>query len=222
MDHVVAADPAFHASDVAFERALLLSRAGRFADAASAYEHAISLSLDTRETPIARSNLAEMEMLAGRLETAVTHYERALALAQDPRAQLLAKWGLAVALDRSDEHERALEHVRRAVEAEAGAMGVLRSDGVFFEPAHEVHYYEALGLEALAEKAGADRKRTLAVASAAWRAFLAGACQRGAFTDTARRNLERIERMLAAHERTETRARRHRTQRPRTTADTLP
>lgn len=219
-------DPTFHAAEVAFDLALLFSHEGRFSDAASAYERVIALSLDPRETPIARSNLAEMKMLAGQLDEAVGHYERALSLAAEPRSGLLAHWGLAVALDRLGEHERALDHARKAVDGEGGAMRVLRSDGVFYEPAHEIQYYEALGHEALAARDGADRETELRAAANAWRAFVRGAGVGGAFADTARRNVERIDAALAALAAPKAPAKAHgrrgRAQRATTTADTLP
>lgn len=222
LDRLARTDPAFHVGEVAFDLALLFSHEGRYADAVHAYERVIALSLDGREAPIARSNLAEMKMLSGDLDGAVEHYERALAMAQEPTAQLLARWGLAVALDRLGEHERAMEHARKAVDAEGGAMRVLRSDGVFYEPSHEIQYYEALGHEALAERTGADRDAELRVAADAWRAFLAGAGEHGPFADTARRNAERIDRALAAQPPTTPGPRGARRQRSRTTADTLP
>lgn len=219
-------DPTFHATEVAFDLALLFSHEGRFSDAARAYARVIALALDERDTPVARSNLAEMKMLAGQLEEAVGHYERALALAAEPRSGLLAHWGLAVALDRLGEHERALEHARKAVDGEGGAMRVLRSDGVFYEPAHEIQYYEALGHEALSARDGADRETELRAAADAWRAFVSGAGVGGTFTDTARRNAERVGTALAAltaaQAPAKTRARRSRAQRATTTAETLP
>jgi hypothetical protein len=88
--------------------------------------------------------------------------------------------------------------VRKAVEVEGGAMRVLRDPEVFYEPAHEIHYYEALGHEAIAERPGADRASELRAAIAAWRAFVGAAGDHGRFVETARRNLERVENALAA------------------------
>jgi tetratricopeptide (TPR) repeat protein len=223
-EHLVRVDPGFRPSEVAFEFALALSHAGRYDEAARAYQRVMALALDEREAPAARGNFAEMTMLAGRLEEAVGHYERALALAVEPRSVLLARWGLAVALDRLGEHERAIDQARRAIEAEGGTMRVLRSDDVFYEPSHEIRYYEALGHEALATRDGADRATALAAAARAWRDFLAGAGPTGRFSESARRNAERVEMALAtqttAHEGKEPRTRRG--QRVKTTADTLP
>jgi tetratricopeptide (TPR) repeat protein len=190
--------PQFAQSAVAFDLAIVLTRSERFAEAAQVYGEAIALSLDPGQAAVMRSNLAEVTMLSGDLETAIVHYERALRSAGGGRDYLLPLWGLAVALDRLGEHEAALEHAGKAVHAEGGRMAVLRSDGVFFEPEHEIHYYEGLGHEALAARPEADVARELAAAAASWRSFVAAAGENGAFANAARANLERTERELSA------------------------
>jgi tetratricopeptide (TPR) repeat protein len=188
--------PQYAQSAVAFDLAVVLTRASRFADAAQVYSEAIALALDPAESAVMRSNLAEVTMLSGDVESAIVHYERALRAAGGGRDYLLPLWGMAVALDRLGEHDAALEHAGKAVHAEGGRMAVLRSDGVFFEPDHEIHYYEALGHEALAARPDADVARELAAAAASWRTFAAAAGDAGAFAAAARANLERAEREL--------------------------
>jgi tetratricopeptide (TPR) repeat protein len=185
--------PEFMADAVAFDLAVLFTRRARFADAAHAYADAIALSLDGDETAVMRSNLAEVTMLEGDLEQAVEHYHRALLIAIGGRDYLLSVWGLSVALDRLGEHASALQNAQKAVQQEGGHMQVLRSDGVFFEPKHELYYYEALGHEALASRPEADRVEELAAAAASFRVFVAAAGDAGIFTAAARASLERIE-----------------------------
>jgi tetratricopeptide (TPR) repeat protein len=205
--------PEFAQAAVAFDLAVALTRRERFAEAAQVYGETIALALDPTEAQVMRSNMAEVTMLSGDLEGAVSHYERALRGGGGGRDYLLPLWGLAVALDRLGEHDAALEHAGKAVHAEGGRMSVLRSDGVFFEPAHEIHYYEALGHEALAARSGASAARELAAAAASYRSFLTGAGDGGAFGTAARANLERVERARQA---------RRKAQRSKITADALP
>jgi tetratricopeptide (TPR) repeat protein len=189
--------PEYRASEIAFELGVLYTRAARFEQASAAYADAIALSLDERESPTARSNLAEVTMLAGRLEEALAHYRRALSLDGDGRQYLLTLFGMAVALDRLGEHEEALEQARKALGGDPGRMYILRSDGVFFVPEHEVHYYEALAYEALAARDAAGTLPGMRDAAASWHAYLAAAGEADRFRGAAQHNLARIEQALA-------------------------
>ena len=184
-------DPTFRASEVAFELGVLWSRSGEPARAAAAYERAITLALDG-EHVVALANLAEMTMLAGELDDAVALYQRALQGAGEPRSRALARWGLAVALDRLGEHEAAIAQARDALQAYNGRLDILRDRDVFFEPAHERHYYEALGHEALADKPGPAGMLALDAALESWDAFLRDGGAEGRFAEPARRNRARI------------------------------
>jgi tetratricopeptide (TPR) repeat protein len=136
-------------------------------------------------------------MLSGRLEEALEHYQKATELADGGRGYLLTLWGMAVTLDRLGEHEHAIEHIRKALASEGGRMTILRSDGVFFEPEHEIHYYEGLGHEALA--GGSDDPRPeLRAAAESFRTYLSAAGEDARFFAAASSNLERIERLLTA------------------------
>jgi tetratricopeptide (TPR) repeat protein len=188
--------PDFMPDVVAFDLAVVLTRRAQFAQAAQAYADAIALALDGEETAVMRSNLAEVTMLAGDLEGAVAHYERALRAAGGGRDYLLTLWGLAVALDRLGEHDAALAHARKAVDAEGGRMQVLRSEGVFFEPEHEIHAYEGLGHEAIAGRDDADRALELSAAAGSYRAFIDAAGANAAFTTAARADLDQVEAAL--------------------------
>ena len=195
--------PELAPSAVAFELAVALTRNQRFAEAARAYQRAASLALDGDDSATVRSNLAEMTMLAGDLQGAVEQYERARRGSRGGRDYLLALWGLSVALERLGEHSAALEHAQKALHAEGWSAQALRSDGVFFEPPHELHFYEGLAHEALAEHHAeqadlAARGRALRAAAVSYRAFLAGAGERGAFAPAAETALTRVQRTLAA------------------------
>lgn len=189
--------PQFAQARVAFDLAVALTRSSRFAAAAEVYAEAIALVLDPEDAAVMRSNLAEVTMLSGDVETAIAHYERALRDATFGRDYLLPLWGLAVALDRLGEHDAALEHARKAIAAEGGRMAVLRSDGVFFEPSHEIYYYEALGHEALAARPDTDTARELSAAAGSLRIFVAAAGDDGAFAIAAQASLRRVEQALA-------------------------
>lgn len=124
------------------------------------------------ETTLA--NWAEVTMLAGDPTTAAERYREALAAA--PAASdsaALSLWGLALAEERAGSHADALETALRAIDADHsgerpmrsrlverhGAFAVLHMDGVFFEPACEIHAYESLGHEALATRAATPEGR---------------------------------------------------------------
>jgi tetratricopeptide (TPR) repeat protein len=144
-------DPLYEAADVAFELGILFTRESDFARAAEEYQRALSLRIDEASRGVILGNLAEVTMMSGDLEEAVTLYERAIHEGgADER--LLSLWGLAVALDRLGEHGEALERARRALRDDQRPMGVLKQSSVFFVPGYEAHYYDGLGLLALAEE----------------------------------------------------------------------
>lgn len=111
----------------------------------------------------ALSNRAEARMAQGDLREAVEDYRAALAITVDPVATL----GLAVALDRLGDLSAALAEAEksRLLDPEAAR---LRGDGVFFVPAYERHWYEAL--LAMASASGA---KSPAEATPHWRAAAA-------------------------------------------------
>jgi tetratricopeptide (TPR) repeat protein len=133
-----------------------------------------------------------MTMLAGDLQGAVDNYERALQNSSGGRDYLLALWGLSVALDRLGEHASAIEHAQKALHAEGWSASVLRSDGVFFEPPSELHYYEGLAHEALAAHDETARARELRAAVVSFRAFVAGTGEHGPYAQAGQQALERV------------------------------
>ncbi len=148
-------DPGFESETVGAELALAHTRLGDVDAAIAAYAQLVQQTEHApRKALLAHGNLAELLMLRGDLRAAVAHYERAAALAReadDPDALALAELGLACALDRLGEHAQALTVARAAVDRSGDSLRVLRSGGVFFVPAWEVHVYEALGHEARAD-----------------------------------------------------------------------
>lgn len=190
-------DPEYEPQDVAFRLGVLHTRQRRFEEAAEEYRRAIDheLLLGSSGSATAWNNLAEVTMMSGDVQSAVQHYERAVALYR--RAGVgsdLALWGLAVALDRLGEHRSAVDRAREALSHTGGSMQTLRSPSVFFEPEYELHWYEAIGHEALAEMhaSAEDRAAYLRLALESWRQFLEASAGESRWEDIARRNVERI------------------------------
>lgn len=189
--------PQHRPATVAFDLAILYTRTLQFDRASQCYADGAPLEINTAQLPILFSNWAEVTMLAGHLMEAVRLYQRALDLSSERREYLLPLWGMAVALDRLGERDSALEHATRALHAEGGSMAILHSDGVFFEPESEIHYYEGLGHEALSQLPGSDTAAELEQAAQSWRAFFATGGERTPWTASARDNLTRIEAEIA-------------------------
>ena len=195
-----AVDADFMPEEVAFNLGVLHTRAHRFDDAAREYERSIAQELMVDTSYIALGNLAEVTMLAGDVARAAQHYERAVGMARRAGdSSSLPLWGLAVALDRLGEHRAALDRTRDALAASHGTTGDLHRPGVFFEPAYEIHWYEALAAEALAEMNAdsPDRRAYLENAEREWQRFLSHSDGESRWEDIARRNLEVVRRLLA-------------------------
>lgn len=170
--------PDHRAEEVGFELGILYTRVGAYADAIAAYERSVTHALADDQTPISYSNMAEVRMMSGDLQGAVADYERAVSLSRaggplHGRSLALSLFGLAVAMDRLGEHGGAVEKAGDAVSAGGGSVAVLRSDGVFYEPAAEIHWYEALGHLAMADDADpSERSRFLRRAVQSWQRYV--------------------------------------------------
>ncbi|MDB4977259.1 MAG: hypothetical protein JWN48_5600 [Myxococcaceae bacterium] len=162
-------DALYEAEEVAFQLGVLYTRRSDFARAIAEYRRSLALKSDDDTDSALLGNLAEVTMLTGDVPTALSLYERA-ASESEASARVLALWGSAVALDRLGEHAAALARAQRALEEDRAPFAVLHQNGVFFVPAHELHYYEGLGNLALVEREreGSEPVAALARAGQAW------------------------------------------------------
>jgi tetratricopeptide (TPR) repeat protein len=159
---------------IASELGLVFSRVGAYEDALDEYDRALKL-VDPERHPnmfdgytrgVLYGNSAETLMALGRLDQAIERYRQAEANSMQGEIEWeLAEWGLGVALDRDEQIEKSRQAIQRALEIDP-TMAHLADESVFFEPAGDKRYYEALGHEV-----AGDRELALA----AWRAFLAEA-----------------------------------------------
>ncbi|MCA9607341.1 MAG: tetratricopeptide repeat protein [Myxococcales bacterium] len=160
---------------------------------------------------LVHGNLAENHMLLGDLDEAIRHYQIALRTVQGPMSRTLMHWGLALAHHRAGTPEAAEAEARAAIEADPfandpdhvriqvrwGALAVLHHADVFFEPAYEIHAYQAVGYEAFATMAERHRRVALEAALASWRRFLSEGGTTSRFAAHARAQVTRLERALA-------------------------
>jgi tetratricopeptide (TPR) repeat protein len=196
--------PDHRVEEVGFELGILYTRVRDYEKAIAAYERSVTHALSDDQTPISYSNMAEVRMMSGDLQGAVADYERAVSLSRSGgplhgRSLALSLFGLAVAMDRLGEHGGAVEKAGDAVSAGGGSIGVLRSDGVFYEPAAEIHWYEALGHLAMAEAAGPnERSPHLRRAVQSWRSYVRLATDDDEWKALAERRLRETEEALEA------------------------
>ncbi len=167
-------DPLYEAEDVSFELGVLFTRESDYTRAAAEYERALSLRVDETSRGTILGNLAEVTMMAGNLEEAVRYYERAIQEGGSDE-RLLSLWGMAVALDRLGEHAESMERARRALRDDQRPMAVLKQSTVFFVPPYESHYYDGIGLLALAEEQAGEDGSAEAIARDASKVLAQGA-----------------------------------------------
>ncbi len=146
-------------------------------------ENQLSLdSYDRGEVGLILSNSAELYMYIGELDRAIGLYYDSLEYAAGESA-ILYRYGLAVALDRDGQRTRAQDVIKEAVRSDSrGPLGQLTRPSVFFIPEGDIHYYRALGYEALG-----DRRK----AATFYKKFLA-ILPDSQFADRARENLEAL------------------------------
>lgn len=142
--------PGFESEQVAFQLGLLHARRGDLPRARKEYERALAMHSAAGKQPSTLLDLAEVTMALGELAPALELYERA-ARESEGNGRTLALWGSAVVQDRMGDRLLALETARRALASERVPFAALQRAGVFFVPAYERDYYEALGSLALAE-----------------------------------------------------------------------
>jgi tetratricopeptide (TPR) repeat protein len=147
------------------QRALDLTKAGRYDAAARAY--AAALAAGASDAAV-YTNLAEVLMADGRLGEAEARYRDAIAVATaagaiDVRGAVpdlvLADYGLAVALDRDDQPLAAREMMARASALDPRSavleLAGRREGDLFFVPDGEVLYYQALAASVAGRRAEA-------------------------------------------------------------------
>lgn len=147
---------------IAFKLGIACSKIGAFEVAVQEYDRAVRIQATRGQgNPEARNNqsilqanAAESLMALGRLDEAIQRYQEALSLQS---GHTLAWWGLAVALDRDEQTSKAFEAATRALSGDAD-MRALTSEGVFFIPVGDIHYYYALGKLAKGDRAGAKHE----------------------------------------------------------------
>ena len=194
----------FRPAEVASELAILHSRNHDDVRAVEEYERALRFpgNLSPEAASTISSNLAESYMMLQRLPEAVRMYRRAIELVgqdtADLRPLVLARFGLAVALDRHGEHAEALREAERARTAGHG-MDALTSQGVFFQPDSEVHFYLALGhMAAAAAAPETERASALWLARAQWADYLALSPDGDPWRALAERHAAEVEAQLQA------------------------
>jgi tetratricopeptide (TPR) repeat protein len=150
---------------VAAALGIAYTKVGRFTEAVIEYDRAerALTELDAAKSYRYRSagefarlhgNAAEALLALGRVEEAIHRYEVSL---ENVPSYSLSQWGLAVALDRDEQGGRAREVVRRVLERDP-QLRSLTAPGVFFIPHGDIHYYFALGYQALGKNDLARRE----------------------------------------------------------------
>lgn len=202
-----ALDADYESESVAFELGLLYTRQRQYGRAVEEYQRGILRAFDPRSTVSAHANMAEVIMLDGDAALALRHYDRAAEVARqyagDTLSLALALWGSAVASDRLGEGREAVERARQALRASGGNMLVLRSNGVFFEPESEIHWYEGLGALAMAEdEVDPDEKlAALQRALRSFRTYLEQVETRATWDGVVERRVTALEAQIAEQER---------------------
>lgn len=127
----------------AFEVAIAFARAGKAEDEIEAWTRYLELQPAVTGRHLALYNRAEARLRLGDLEGAERDYRASIKIQDDA----LARYGLAITLDRSSRFSDAMNEARKAVSADRpfGRFPTrLLSDGVFFVPDYERHWYLAL------------------------------------------------------------------------------
>ena len=147
--------------------------------AREAHTRGIALDWDSDRLASSYYNRAEAAARLLDFDAAVSDYERAAALAREPDVQALARFGLAVVLERRGDLPAAYAALDRALSVRLPVPPYPTEDplelpGVFFVPAYERHYLQALAAMALARTAErtVERRSLYTLAVAEWDAYL--------------------------------------------------
>lgn len=171
--------PAFLRAEVFADLGIAYAKLGARDHEIAAYGEALVHTSVDRGRSLLLSNRAEALMAVGQVSAAVDGYREALS--ELSQVELMAfgsttLWGLAVALDRNGDLEGALTHVTLA-RAYDPIDRRLREPTWFFSPAHDEHWYWALGHQTVARNTADARVRldALAQAKAEYDSYLARA-----------------------------------------------
>lgn len=183
-------------ADAWFTLAVCYARLGRLDDERRAYERALMRQTSPRQRSTILSNMAESAMVQGRVDDATRLFERAISIAPD---NVLAKWGLAVALDRSGDANAALQQAAHALSRDPDGAE-LDGPTVFFEPAYEKHWYQALRAMVHGNEAQNPRQQLVwfEYAEKKWRDYLQDALPFDPWLDVARARHARCVATVAA------------------------
>jgi len=160
------------------------------------YEEYLRRDSSTQGRALAFSNRAEAEMLMKQMLPAIVDYRASLALHPDAA---LTHWGLAVALDRTGDSPGAMVEAKAAVTYDPLDQQLSRTD-VFFMPAYDIYFYQALGAMARAQLADDPATAVLwwETAVAQWMEYRATASSSDAWLTLATAHQTSSERQLAA------------------------
>ena len=139
--------PAANRADALAELALLHAHAGRREEEIRAYTDALAIEPHAAARSRLLANRAEAMMALGDVTAAVEGYREALSSLTTTEMFWLGPttlFGLGVALDRLGDLEDGLRSVKLARSYDPIDKG-LRRDSWFFSPAHDEHWYFALG-----------------------------------------------------------------------------
>lgn len=185
-------------AEIYADLAISYARLGRREDEIKAYSKALTLEPFALSRSSLLANRAEAYMALGDILAAVEGYRASLSLLSTPVEMFFrgstALWGLGVALDRSGDLDGGLEAIRVARLYDEKDVNINGPDW-FYAPAHDVHWYKALGHWSAARHAelGSARAEHYGRAVSAWREYVEAAPPGDRWVDQARARLRQCE-----------------------------
>jgi tetratricopeptide (TPR) repeat protein len=180
-----------------FQLAICYAKLGRPDEEIATYGEYLRRETDPEQRAIALSNRGESEMVKEDLGAAIKDLRASVALHPD---NPLAHWSLAVALDRNGDPVGALNEAKTAISYDPHDRQI-GGPNVFFVPAYNRYWYEALGALARAQNLVKDDAETSLLwwetAVAKWAEFVAAADQRDPWVPLAKAHRTAAERELA-------------------------
>lgn len=147
LEQTIALDPDHPvAIDARYALAIAYARLGKPRKEIEVYDALLDRETSPERRATVLCNQAEAYMILGELDRAITGYRASVRLGSD---NPLPHWGLAVALDRSGDPDQAIAEVNDALRQDPEARQ-LHGPDVFFVPAYDRFWYDALGAMARA------------------------------------------------------------------------